>query len=251
MRLFNLFKKKAKTISTNHVVSTHKNTTDFNIEYLSASDTRTAIKSFKVSPGIQQHYWQCYITLEFDNDEWTVLITDTYARDRYNDEEASLRIKLPELFPYILQNDLAMFLNSIPLCGPGYNGHRDIKPSEISSLIQEALGIQSKRTTDKKICIDRIYAFNNGHADCACSVLFNNKKYYYYFKETGNNKGYCMGTKVHQIDESTYDKYKTGNYNRDLALNFILELPAGDWDWLSDERLLNILVQISSDKFEL
>lgn len=250
MILFDLFKKKDKTISANNVVSTSENTTDFNIEYLPISDTKTMIKSVKVTPGIQQHYWQCYVTLEFDNDEWTMLITDTYARDRYNDEEVSLRIKLPNLFPYIPPNDLTMFLNATRLGGPGYNGHRDIKPSEISPLIQEALSIQSKRTTDKTICIDKIYAFNNGYADCACFILFNNKKHYYYFKETGNNKGYCMGTKVYQIDESSYDKYKTGNYNRDLALNFILELPAGDWDWLSDERLLNILVQISSNKFE-
>lgn len=250
MRLFNLFKKKDKNTSVREVIATPENTAKFNIEYLPVSDTRTAIKSVKVTPAIQPRYWQCYITLEFDNNKWTMLITDTYAIDRYNDEDASLRIKLPNLFPYIIPNDLAMFLNATPLSGPGYNGHRDIKPDEISSLIQEALSIQSKRSTDKTICIDRIYASNIGYWDCACSLLFNNKKYYYYFKETGNNKGYRIGTKVYQIDESSYDKCKTGNYNRDLALNFILELPAGDWNWLNDEQLLNILVQISSDKFE-
>ena len=144
MRLFDLFKKKDKTISANNVVSTSENAVDFKIEYLPITDTKTKIKTVKVTPGIQQHYWQCYITLEFDNGEWSMLITDTYAIDRHNDEEASLRIKLPHLFPYILSNDLAMLLNSIPLSGPGYGGHRAIKTSEISSLIQEALNIQSK-----------------------------------------------------------------------------------------------------------
>lgn len=242
MGLFDLFKKKDKTIFKNNI--------DLNIEYLPVSDTKTIIKSIKVTPGIQQHYWQCNVTLEFENDEWTILITDTYARDRYNDEEASLRIKLPALFPYILSSDLAMLLNQTPLCGPGYGGHRDIKQSEISSLIQEALSIQCKLSADKTISIDRVYGFNNGCKDCACYILYDDKKYYYYFKATANNNGYCLGTKVYQIDESSYDKYKTDNYNRDLALDFIMELPDGDWDWLSDKRLLNILVQMSNDKFD-
>lgn len=109
------------------------------------------------------------------------------------------------------------------------------------------INMEGKHSMEKPICIDRIYLNNKGYWDRACCVLYKNKKYYYYFKEIGNNQGYCMGQEVYGIYEDSYNKCKNGSFNRNRASNFILELSAGDCDWLENERLLNILVQNDID----
>ena len=109
-----------------------------------SGDDITAVKTIEVTHVVQQHYWKCMLTLEWGNDEWTILINDTYARDRYNDEEAFCRVKLPGRFPYMQPTELAAFLNSVPPCGPGYGGHRAIKAGEVSPLIQAAFDVRSE-----------------------------------------------------------------------------------------------------------
>lgn len=121
-------------------------------EYMSNSDKRTAIISVPISHVLQQQYWQCNVTLEFENGEWTILVQDTYARDRYNDAEASSRVKLPHAFPDMTPDELASFLNCISPAGPTF-GHcfepgryRDVKAEEVAILLQEASCRQAKHT---------------------------------------------------------------------------------------------------------
>ena len=145
----------------------------------------------------------------------------------------------------MLSEELASFLNCIsPYC----DVQKNIKAGDVDSLIQDALSIQFKRTYEESICIDKVYAFNNGFADFACHICFEEKAYYYYFKETGNNRGYTMGRNVYQINETLYTQYKAGSFVRDMPMVHILKLPAGDWDWLKDELLLKKLVYISNTK---
>ena len=90
--------------------------------------------------------------------------------------------------------------------------------------------------------VDRIYKFNNGYADCACCVLYDNQKHYFYLKETGNNKGYSMGQEVYEIDQDIYAQYGTGKLDRNTLSNHTLNLPAGDKDWLGDANFINSLI---------
>ena len=96
------------------------------------------VATVKVSPVIQQHYWMCNITLEYDGFDWWIQITDTFAVNRWQDADDSCRNKTPKSFPDITANQLAEFINSISPCGPGYGGYRNVKPEEVAPLIDAA-----------------------------------------------------------------------------------------------------------------
>ena len=113
---------------------------------LSKDKIPCTVATIKVSPVIHQHYWMCKITLEYDGFDWWLRITDTFAVDRWQDDDASCRNKAPESFAEITAKQLAEFINNIAPCGPGYGGYRNVKPEEVTPLIDAAHRF-SKQTT--------------------------------------------------------------------------------------------------------
>lgn len=95
--------------------------------------------------------------------------------------------------------------------------------------------------------VDKIYKFNNGYADRACCVFYNNQKYFFYLKELGNNKGYCMGQEVYEIDQYIYARFENEQLDRATLSNHILDLPHGDQDWLESINFIDSLVTYISD----
>ncbi len=98
----------------------------------------TSVTTVKVSPVVQQHYWMCNVTLEFDGFDWWLKLTDVFAVNRWQDDEDSCKVKIPRPFPNMTADQLASFINSIPPCGPRYNGYRNVKPQEVTPLIEAA-----------------------------------------------------------------------------------------------------------------
>lgn len=102
------------------------------------TEANTAVATVKVSHVVQQHYWQCSVTLEYDGVHWSLQITDVFAINRWQDEEASCQRVLPSSFLSMTADQLAAFINSIPPCGPGYDGFRNVLPKEVAPLIEAA-----------------------------------------------------------------------------------------------------------------
>jgi len=203
-----------------------------------------ATKPFLVTPVAQQHYWQCSVAAELKDGEWRIRITDTYAIDRYNDQDSSATFPLPAIFPYMLTTKLRDFLNQKAALGPG-GGRRQIKPGELSQLIHDAVVIQRKRTPEKQICTDSVRRFNNGCMDFACQLTHPCEDRYFYFKEAGNNKGHCMGYTVYQIDREQYMQYQADQLDRNTLAKKIIVLPPGDWLWDKDQFLMQLLLDRS------
>ena len=105
--------------------------------------------------------------------------------------------------------------------------------------------LENNFTSEKVNLKEKKYALNNGYADRACYLVFKGKEYFYYFKETGNNKGYCMGNEVFEFNSAMFNKFKNGEFDRNTPMCFVMKLPAGDRDWLEDFELLTKLVHIS------
>lgn len=99
---------------------------------------KATVANVKLSPVVQQHYWQCSAVLERDRDEWWISITDVFAINRWQDEDAGCREKLPKEFPDMTAVELARFINGISPCGPKDDGYRNVKPEEAEPLLQAA-----------------------------------------------------------------------------------------------------------------
>ena len=96
------------------------------------------VATVTVSPVVQQHYWQCSITLEYDGIHWSLQITDVFAVNRWQDADDTCRKVLPASFPAMTADRLAAFINAIPPCGPGYGGYRNVSAKEVQPLIEAA-----------------------------------------------------------------------------------------------------------------
>ena len=99
---------------------------------------KVRLATVKLSPVVQQHYWQCYADLELECGEWWLSFSDVFAMDRWQDAEDSCRVRLPKKFPDMTTNELARFINSISPCGPKYNGYRNVQPNETEPLLLAA-----------------------------------------------------------------------------------------------------------------
>ena len=92
-----------------------------------------------VTPVASQHYWMCTIALEKDGAQWFLRITDVFAINRYQDDDASCRNPLPDAFPAMTAAQLADFINAIAPCGPAWNSaSRCVKPEEVEPILQSA-----------------------------------------------------------------------------------------------------------------
>ena len=97
------------------------------------------LATVSVAPVASQHYWKCTIDLEKDGAQWFLRITDVFATNRYQDDDASCRKQLPDSFPAMTAGQLADFINAIAPCGPAWNSaSRCVKPEETEALLQSA-----------------------------------------------------------------------------------------------------------------
>lgn len=96
------------------------------------------VATAKVTPVVQQHYWGCFVELQYDDADWNIKITDVFAVNRWQDEVESCTVKLPSAFPDMTAEGLADFVNSIGPGGPGYGGHRAVKAKEVEPLLNAA-----------------------------------------------------------------------------------------------------------------
>ena len=78
------------------------------------------------------------MALMYDDRYWWLKITDVFAVNRWQDGDDSCRVRLPKSFPNMSAAALASFINSVPPCGPGRDGHREVKPEEVRPLIEAA-----------------------------------------------------------------------------------------------------------------
>ena len=100
--------------------------------------SEVSVKQVEVSPVVQQHYWKCVVNLKYDGTRWILEITDVFAVNRWQDDDATSRTLAPGNFPNITPDQLAARINSTAPGGPGYGGHRNVKPAEVAPLIQAA-----------------------------------------------------------------------------------------------------------------
>ncbi len=97
------------------------------------------VTGITVTPVRREHYWRCEIVLEHWCGRWCLMITDVFAKDKYNDAKERCRRRLPSEFPNMTSEELAAFINSIQPSGPGYcDGYRAVKPEEVTPLLEAA-----------------------------------------------------------------------------------------------------------------
>ncbi len=104
-------------------------------------ENKILIYSASISPIKCKHYWGCRLELFHEEPFWKIELTDTYARDRYNDDEIKRSAILPERFPDVSIQELKKFIEEINCSGPNQGSetpYREIQDVDVEKILQAA-----------------------------------------------------------------------------------------------------------------